>query len=569
MIIIRKRSSHSLHIWASFAFLWILAHPSQVFSQTDVRYDPWDWVTYKNSQFISSITEGREYIYFATNGGILRYQLFGKFWDYPVTRSQGLSDDEIFAIYYDFHTHILWASTPSGLDHSIDGGRRWESVSNKTLGLRPDERIFRIGSTSENLWCITDSQVLQLDHISGYVITPYAVLPEGEIVWGSELLKTRRSPLRMLNDYTATGGWINSVDILRGPRLEEVPVSTVYVDRFGDLWVGTWGGWAFYGNSQMRQLVPLPFGPAQTSSEILIESERGMWIGGIGGTSGPTGITLYDVARGYWDLFRVGYEITFGDDRLYCGVRVGEEWWFGTTNGIQIYTPSRDSWLSPPRAGGISDVRVTTIDYDGDYVYAGTQLGLMRLSPSSKSEMAWSVAERIGVRSIYFVHWDGTYLWVSTDINLWQWRQKDGQTLVHGMLGSSSTRSGPDLLSPITAIVSSDSMVYFGDGLGILAYELNTNTWNRLTGESRLVGFHVLDLTLSEIPEEDLLFLWMGTTQGIFAINLKTNTIRHFKKEDGLPSNTVKTSIIHGDVAWFGTPEGLVRFNWGKHLQWE
>lgn len=558
-------------IWLVLILLQVLGYPYRLQAQTDIRYDPWDWVTYKNSQFVSSITEGREYIYFATNGGILRYQIFGKYWDYPITRSQGLSDEDVDAVYYDFFTHTLWASTSSGLNYSMEGGRRWELVPNETLALRPGERILRIGSTSEYLWCLTSSQILKMDHLSGYVVSPYADVSNEDVTWGSALLMDGERSLGILKDFSATGGWINNVDVLHGPQMEEVYVSTLYVDRFGDIWVGTWGGSVFFGDFQMRQLEPLSFGPAQTSSEIVLKTEQGIWMAGIDPSSRFSGITRYEPNRGNWDLFRVGYEITFGDDHVYCGTQVENEWWFGTPNGIQIYTPNQDSWVSISQSRGLPDNRITSIAFDGNYVYVGTPTGIVRMSPVSKTRISWKLADRIHRRPVYAIHWDGRHLWISTDINLWQWQV--GTDLVHhyGIFGNSPEGTvpnpeykPPDIMVPVTAIVSSDSVVYFGDEFGILSYHRDRGEWIRLTGESRLIGYQVLSLTLS--GENDSL-LWMGTSKGIFIVNLNDGYIRHLKKEDGLPSNAIRSSVIDGDIVWFGTPEGLVRFNWKRHLE--
>ena len=62
------------------------------YSQKDIKFHPWDWITFSQPEIINSISEGNEYIYFATNGGILRYNFFGNYWDYPISISQGLID---------------------------------------------------------------------------------------------------------------------------------------------------------------------------------------------------------------------------------------------------------------------------------------------------------------------------------------------------------------------------------------------------------------------------------------------------------------------------------------------
>ena len=89
-----------------FLGLWPLFF-SFLQAQADIIYDPWDWVTYRFSQDIASISDGPEHVYFASPGGILRYQTFGRYWDFPITTSQGLSDFTVTAIYYFFLKVLL------------------------------------------------------------------------------------------------------------------------------------------------------------------------------------------------------------------------------------------------------------------------------------------------------------------------------------------------------------------------------------------------------------------------------------------------------------------------------
>ncbi|MFQ6673844.1 MAG: hypothetical protein ACE5GH_03535, partial [Fidelibacterota bacterium] len=254
---------------------------------------------------------------------------------------------------------------------------------------------------------------------------------------------------------------------------------------------------------------PLPFGPAQTNSEILIETDQGMWVGGIANPPEPSGITLFDVERGYWDLFRVGYEIIFGQDELSCGTRAGDEWWFGTTDGIQIYIPESGSWVPISESRGLPDPRITAIAFDGNYVYVGTAAGMSRMSPVSKARVEWTLSQEIQHLPIRTLHWDGKALWISTDMGLLRWTASTDKVQFYGGSGDQTVELTPIsdisfalLKSPITAIVSSDSMVYFGDELGILVYERGSGNWRRITGQSRLVGLQILTLELSEGPGE-------------------------------------------------------------------
>ena len=76
----------------SFLILSILI--TEVKSQPDSRFRPFDWVLYKGSGEINSITEGYTFAYIATNeGGIKRFNLYGNYFDEPLTTAQGLQEN--------------------------------------------------------------------------------------------------------------------------------------------------------------------------------------------------------------------------------------------------------------------------------------------------------------------------------------------------------------------------------------------------------------------------------------------------------------------------------------------
>ena len=68
------------------SFLLLLVFISQIKSQPDPRFRPFDWVIFKGSGEINSITEGFTFSYIATSmGGIKRFNLFGNYFDEPIT----------------------------------------------------------------------------------------------------------------------------------------------------------------------------------------------------------------------------------------------------------------------------------------------------------------------------------------------------------------------------------------------------------------------------------------------------------------------------------------------------
>ncbi len=68
--------------------------------------------------------------------------------------------------------------------------------------------------------------------------------------------------------------------------------------------------------------------------------------------------------------------------------------------------------------------------------------------------------------------------------------------------------------------------------------------------------------TVGHVYEDKNGILWIATTSGISALNLKTDAIKNYTTEEGLPSNNI-LGILQDDTGnlWISTSKGLSRFN--------
>ncbi|MCE5252327.1 hypothetical protein LLG96_19170 [bacterium] len=90
-----------------------------------------------------------------------------------------------------------------------------------------------------------------------------------------------------------------------------------------------------------------------------------------------------------------------------------------------------------------------------------------------------------------------------------------------------------------------------------------------LNAESLWTSWHKSPIVLSIAFEDDI--VWCGTeNEGVIAYNKTTGTQRLYTTDDGLFSNTVTCiAVDHNEVKWFGTNNGLSRFDgstWDKFI---
>jgi len=106
------------------------------------RYEISDWITYAPASYVTSVDVGDTYVYFGTrDGGILRYNLYEKMWDFPYTTSSGLRSNHIKDLVFSYvddgsqnwQSHVLYALTDKGIDEYIPAFEYWRPAYAKSL----------------------------------------------------------------------------------------------------------------------------------------------------------------------------------------------------------------------------------------------------------------------------------------------------------------------------------------------------------------------------------------------------------------------------------------------------
>ena len=136
-----------------FIHLTLFTALSCAFSQPLKSFRPFDWVLYKAAGSINSFAEGYTFIYVATNvGGIKRFNLYGNYFDNPISTAQGLENNTIDAVHFDKKTGFLWASTPEHIQYSFSREGDWFSKTFEQIGLSRYDKITQIGSSDSYIW---------------------------------------------------------------------------------------------------------------------------------------------------------------------------------------------------------------------------------------------------------------------------------------------------------------------------------------------------------------------------------------------------------------------------------
>ena len=153
-------------------------------AQIDQRFDLYDWEIIRQNESVNSISEGYQYIFFATDAnGILRFNKFSRNFESNLFLGQGIKSNKIEHVYVDRNTGILWIIGNRGLEFSSTREGSWNRVQLDNLSINTLRSIEDLGSSKNFLWIKTSSTFIKLDHVSGSFLGVFAYPDEKDIDW--------------------------------------------------------------------------------------------------------------------------------------------------------------------------------------------------------------------------------------------------------------------------------------------------------------------------------------------------------------------------------------------------
>jgi ligand-binding sensor domain-containing protein len=529
------------------------------------RYRPGDWVSYGVARYITSVAVGTQHAYFGSSEGILRYDIFRERWEPPLTTSDGLADNQIFAVAYDVSTGFLWCSTHQGLGRLNPSSLRWSNFSKSEIGISEQDEIVSIGVDQQSLWLETRSlRFFRLDKL-GNVILPVdnqdIVDNDKTILW----FGARAPRPKPLPHFFMPGGYLfDPAGAVQDFRLRRAMVTGFVRDNWNNLWFGTWGLGAWRANVYLERAELLPFGLAQRRVDALAFDERGLWVGGrndrldaldedIRGitywrnpSSGSTGAGDWEYHEARFNLDMSSDEVnrfTVDNGRVYCA----------TEYGINIYEPKKNRWRRIVSNDGLADERVNDVLIYAGFLWAATDLGLNRIAVktigSDSLEITDVLPDQLRHIAIYDLERTDNLLWIGTE------RGPFIYDVTKATGGYLADNEGPRDERTL-AISHVDSTIWLATDLGVEAFDVKNKVWLPAPARQRLPN-SAINCLLAR-PEA----VWVGTDAGVFKYNRKLKEWRQFTVEDGLLDNRVAAIAVKDDLIWFGTLSGLTVFRW-------
>ncbi|MCF7824376.1 MAG: hypothetical protein K9N35_09435 [Candidatus Marinimicrobia bacterium] len=501
---------------------------------------------------------GKRNVFFATEDGVLVYDHDRQVWLEPITASEGLNQYPALLVWEDNGTQDIWIVTPDFVfvyDELSDWMERF------ALPREPEySGQYSLG--------IADNKVVITSKREGIPQTYSAVFNRGAVTfdsWGEDstlnVAWDRYTPVQTIApEYQSfqqklplqiiQGGSIDAEGALHldgYPIRSGTTVSTITgVSESGELFLGTHGMGVLHRGIRGGDLVPLPYGLLSPDVMSMATAEEKLFIGGRAGLT-----TMQDFSVWYDEAIRDPvYDFSFVSA---IDLRKNDVFIAGR-GGVFTKRIDKASWERVVTKKDLGSDRIYSIAAgDAGQLMIGTENGAYLYHDSGliletvfQGQINWPVFD--------IVYENGTYF-IATYFGLYLFDVHANQLMTRISSDASVTSpQGSSLPDPIYECTVKDSILWATTHRGILSFDLHTDTGESFLSPMAPFKPRGLDIIGKKV--------WIGTDNGLYSFERKTEAWRQYTTNDGLISNFVTDLVALEDYIWLGTNLGLTRINW-------
>ncbi len=557
MSTLKKRANiHALWFIALFVFsIFQSGHAEIRIRETNRNYQQGDWITYSTTRFIRSISIGDRFVYFATTGGITRYNFFSNKWDFPWTISNGLADDNISLVAKDLNTGFLWCSHDLGISYLEPASQYWfnffydemEFGDNDyvtSIGFGNDRQVYLV--TASNKWMASDNTSANFNTISQPTNDDF-------ITWhGAREKNSTELPYMFMSGgflFDERGKYIDDLNF------RHFQITSWVKDSWQNLWIGTWGLGAGHGDLATTRLDLLEYGLWDDAVDAIERDGDALWIGGIQGSSQKGGVTEWVIPEQKPNYYETYLLTGFDNDQISSIAVDGETVWFGTHDGLTRYDRRKRIWKTYTVVDHLQNNWVNDVIVGDSSIWIATAEGVSMIpkaSAGTDSMRIHSVMQpSLGTIEVYDLDRQQNLLWMGTEYGIFVYDiDKKTGGFYKGTVGPAD--------QPTFAVSVFDDEVWFGTAEGIAGLNSRLKEWLKPPARLYKTNAEINRILASKDA------IWAATQNGVLKYDKSRERWVHFTMLDGLPSDEVYSLLLDGDYIWFGTARGLTRFFWNS-----
>ncbi|MBC8344943.1 MAG: hypothetical protein ISR82_02435 [Candidatus Marinimicrobia bacterium] len=521
------------------------------FAQPELRFQTFDWVQYRYTGKVNSITFSDRFAYMGTqSGGVVRFNLFSDRFEEPITRAQGLHSNTITAIHRSSNS-MLWVATPMGIESSLDEKGDWHFIDRDMLGLPSGAYIERIGESEHYIWLDTPGLVYRLDPLTGIMIGIMAS-PDEPVAWSSGLLRFQPDISEFLIEYSFLDGWMTDLQNLVHPNGQYIDITTIAKNSFNEVWIGTEDGTFFRSDPTMKTMSPFRFSLASNDIQTISGGDS-FWLGGRLATH-ESGLTYFDADREIADNYIFSRTINLDQTSISSILELKKEIWFGGENALLVYDKKKDFWRTYKlRLGGGKSWTTSMIDV-GEHVWVGSSQGVTILKKIDKKPIVSKVEKYFNNIYIYDLAVGKNKIWIGTETGLFLYdleKQIIQEYTTYGYKAKDVTF--PLKYYDYTAFTQDSQHILTSNRSGVLKFNFKDRRWSNAVDPSIFGGLEIKTMAL----HKNIVFI--ATENGIVQYDMKKNLMDVFNYSF---IGQVNDMYIKGRKIWLGTTEGLISYRY-------
>jgi hypothetical protein len=480
-------------------------------AQADQRFDIFDWEIIGNNGSINSISEGYQYIFFATNGnGILRFNKFSRKFDQSLYLGQGIKSKKIKHVYFDKYTGILWSVGNKNIEFTSSREGNWNQVNYDRLSIKSYNDIQDIGSSSNYLWVRTLSSYLKLDHVSGTFLGlfPY---PDEQVFWGDFNYRNNLIVKDFeFEDFFVENGWL----LTNQGASDQNGTFSKYVSFLETesefSWIGLSNGYILALDNFSKTVSPINKGTEFTIPFTMSFNDK-LWVAGIGNSNYNA---LYVINKDFNEErnFKNSNYSNFSYSDIYSSKAFSEEVWLGSEGSVIIYNQRKDFFRTLGYDKGIPVERVEFIESLDNKVYIGSRNDLIVIDKSSKKIIDSQISDLIKKNNLFIddLKVIGNIIFLISSGKVYQFNSNEQINI------NQYSNFSLDQFKPY-AVYGNNNSKYFVSERGIV-----NNINEKVIPSSLYFNYRVSDIVLADN------YMYIGTTGGLAIYDIKENQLHNF-----------------------------------------
>ena len=480
-------------------------------AQADQRFDIFDWEIIGNNGSINSISEGYQYIFFATNGnGILRFNKFSRKFDQSLYLGQGIKSKKIKHVYFDKYTGILWSAGDKSLEFTSSREGNWNQVNYDRLSIKSYNDIQDIGSSSNYLWVRTLSSYLKLDHVSGTFLGlfPY---PDEQVFWGDFNYRNNLTVKDFaFEDFFVENGWL----LTNQGASDQNGTFSKYISFLETesefSWIGLSNGYILALDNFSKTVSPISKGTEFTIPFTMSFNDK-LWVAGIGNSNYNA---LYVINKDFNEErnFKNSNYSNFSYSDIYSSKAFSEEVWLGSEGSVIIYNQRKDFFRTLGYDKGIPVERVEFIESLDNKVYIGSRNDLIVIDKSSKKIIDSQISDLIKKNNLFIddLKVIGNIIFLISSGKVYQFNSNEQINI------NQYNNFSLDQFKPY-AVYGNNNSKYFVSERGIV-----NNINEKVIPSSLYFNYRVSDIVLADN------YMYIGTTGGLAIYDIKENQLHNF-----------------------------------------